>query len=209
MEEKRKTWTNSIADNEGASIVLALLAFIVASMVSVTLLTAATTAAKRVHSDRQAQQAGLTLNSAAELLREEMKGVRYVETTTVTKAPEADPVTDTTSKSSGSLKEEIKKAVSYVDTYQAAFVSNAATEFSIEADAMKLAPVKVSYVMQADVDEKYNLTFTLQTDAKEETVTLSMYGNRKTVSSNTTTKPDGTVVVETIEEITWSMGTIS
>lgn len=208
MKKKRQRWLEILTDEEGASIVLALVAFMVAAMVAVTLITAAVTAAKRIQSDRQLQQAKLTLNSAADLLRSEMKDVKYTETTTVTKAVDAEPVEEVTVESEGSLKDEIKKAVDYVDTYQADFQSDAAANFCIDGSKMSMEPVDVSFIMLSDADDRYNITFTLTTRENGETVSLSMYGNRKVQSSNTSTQPDGTVVVKTVQDITWSAGTI-
>lgn len=209
MKRIQRKWTDQLADREGASIVLALVAFVVASMVSVTLITAAVTTSKRVHSDREVQQIKLTLDSAAELLRNEMNHVKYMETTTVTKVADEDPVTTVTATAAGTLKEEIKKAVSYVDTYHTDFKGDASTQLCIHPDDTELQPVDATFTMKSDADDQYNVVFTLNIRGQSETVYLSMYGNKKTRSSNTTTKADGTVVVETIEEITWGSGTIS
>ena len=68
----------------GASFLLALLAFLVAAVVSVVIVTAAVTNVKRIYSDREAQQDHLTLLSAAQLVRDEMEETKYIITTTKT-----------------------------------------------------------------------------------------------------------------------------
>ena len=73
-----------IHSQSGASFLLALLAFLVAAVVSVVIVTAAVTNVKRIYSDREAQQDHLTLLSAAQLVRDEMEKTRYIITTTTT-----------------------------------------------------------------------------------------------------------------------------
>lgn len=56
----------------GATLIVALLLLLVASMVSVTILSSAVTAAKRLHDDRAREQDYLALSSAARLLKKEL-----------------------------------------------------------------------------------------------------------------------------------------
>ena len=86
----------------GASFLLALLAFLVAAVVSVVIVTAAVTNVKRIYSDREAQQDHLTLLSAAQLVRDEMEKTRYIITTTTT-----------TTTTTGENGKEITETVTY------------------------------------------------------------------------------------------------
>lgn len=58
----------------GASMLMALLLFLIAAMVSAVIITAAVSARSRVASDRAQQQTYLTVSSAAELLRDSIEG---------------------------------------------------------------------------------------------------------------------------------------
>ncbi len=59
----------------GASLIYALMLFLVASMVSITILTSAATTVSRLHDDREREQDYLTLHSAARMARKAMSGV--------------------------------------------------------------------------------------------------------------------------------------
>lgn len=59
-------------NDRGATLLMALLLLLVASMVSVVILSAATTSARHLETDRAAQQAYLTVSSAAQLLRNDI-----------------------------------------------------------------------------------------------------------------------------------------
>lgn len=61
-----------LKSNRGASILMALLIFLLAAVVSGIILTAATSAMHHLRNDRTAQQNYLTVSSAAELIREEI-----------------------------------------------------------------------------------------------------------------------------------------
>lgn len=81
---------SKLKSNSGATLIFALVALLVAAMVSAVIIYAAESNVRRVKADQAAEQARLTLNSAATLVRNEIVGDRYdstvvVETTTVTK----------------------------------------------------------------------------------------------------------------------------
>lgn len=64
-------------NNEGKTILMALFLLLVAIVVSVVIITAATTAAHQLNDNKEAQQAYLTVSSAAELFRDETEGKKY------------------------------------------------------------------------------------------------------------------------------------
>lgn len=64
-----KRLAQKLQDRRGASMLMALLLFLVAAMVSAVIIAAAVSARSRVASDRAQQQTYLTVSSAAELLR--------------------------------------------------------------------------------------------------------------------------------------------
>lgn len=64
-------------NNEGKTILMALFLLLVAVVVSVVIITAAATAAHQLNDNKEAQQAYLTVSSAAELFRDETEGKKY------------------------------------------------------------------------------------------------------------------------------------
>lgn len=64
-------------NNEGKTILMALFLLLVAVVVSVVIITAATTAAHQLNDNKEAQQAYLTVSSAAELFRDETENKIY------------------------------------------------------------------------------------------------------------------------------------
>lgn len=74
--------TSKLKKNDGVTILFALLLFLVASMVSVTILANAYNAVKRTHSSKEATQANITLDSAILLLKKNLNGDVYKVTAT-------------------------------------------------------------------------------------------------------------------------------
>ena len=201
----------------GASFLFALLAFLVAAMVSVTIVSAALTTVKRINNDREAQQAQLTLISAAQFVRDEMKETRYVitETTTTTTTTGEGGIEETHTSVSvdktaeGTFKDEMKAAVEYVDMNEdlgKSYVAENAFQITAVGSEfeMKMKPVNVSFVMKSGIGEKYHLFFTLSIDGTGETLFLKMTSRGieyyDTIVSGNTTKR--------IDRICWINGII-
>ncbi len=80
-----KRLKNKLQSRRGASMLMALLLFLVAAMVSAVIVAAAVSAQTRVRADRAQQQTYLTVSSAAELLRDSVQnGSGNYQTRTVT-----------------------------------------------------------------------------------------------------------------------------
>lgn len=73
-----------LKNEQGVTILMALLLVLTAAVVSAVILSAALSAARRVNGDRTAQQNYLAVSSAAELVRDSVDQMRYTETTTTT-----------------------------------------------------------------------------------------------------------------------------
>lgn len=73
-----------LKNEQGVTILMALLLVLTAAVVSAVILSAALSAARRVNSDRTAQQNYLAVSSAAELVRDSIDKMWYTETTTTT-----------------------------------------------------------------------------------------------------------------------------
>lgn len=77
--------TQKLHSPRGASLIYALLLFLVASLISILILNASVTAAKRLADDREREQEYLALSSAARLIRTKLKSswVKITETETL------------------------------------------------------------------------------------------------------------------------------
>lgn len=77
-----KRAVEKLHSRRGASLIYALLLFLVASMVSVLVLSASVTAVKRLNDDRKQEQEYLLLSSAARLIKKHMESSMVTITTT-------------------------------------------------------------------------------------------------------------------------------
>ena len=192
-----------LKSENGASFLLALLAFLVAAMVCVTIITAATSSVKRVHSDRESQQMQLAITSAAQLVRDTMGETQY-RITTVTTTENGTTTTETTKTASGVFASEIEVAINYVDAYH---TDASASGMKLSVDGTDLPIIDVSFKMSADTTEPYKLLFTLRVQDTGENLYLTMKSSRKTDNTVTESK-DKTVTTETTT-ITWDNPIIS
>ena len=193
-----------LKSENGASFLLALLAFLVAAMVCATIITAATSSVKRVHSDRETQQMHLTMTSAAQLVRDAMLDSSYT-VTTITIDDEEPKITVT---ATGAFASEIEAAINYVDEYHDEYDTDASADDMVLSVADTDLPIiDVSFKMSADTTEPYKLLFTLRVQDTGENLYLTMKSSRKTDNTVTESK-DKTVTTETTT-ITWKNPIIS
>ena len=175
---------NKIQSESGVSFLFALLTFMVAAMVSVTIVAAASTTMKRVHNDRKEQQELLALTSATHLIRDEMFQTKYKITETT---PKSDGVasgeTQISHNIEGIFGTEIKNAIDAlkaVDTYTS--TSNAImleVEKSVSTDVnVEIPKVNVSFTMNKKGDI-YNLNFVISTGQSGKTMFLKMDGKEE------------------------------
>ena len=189
-----------LKSENGASFLLALLAFLVAAMVCATIITAATSSVKRVHSDRETQQMHLTMTSAAQLVRDAMLDSSYT-VTTITIDDEEPKITVT---ATGAFASEIEAAINHVDEYH---TDASADGMALSVAGTDLPIIDVSFKMSADTTEPYKLLFTLRVQDTGENLYLTMKSSRKTDNTVTESK-DKTVTTETTT-ITWKNPIIS
>lgn len=188
----------------GASFLLALVAFLVAAMVSVTIVAAAVSSLKRVYSDRAVQQAHLTLTSAAQLVRDEMEktSVKKVEVVTSSGGGSTTTVSE-----EGTFGPEMREAVDRVDK---GFPYNG-SKFRLEVQGLEMEPVDITFIMKAEdgeSSEKYKVIFTLTLAGSDETLFLTMDGVAGTPVVDTSS--EGTVTTTTTTTtITWSQPIIN
>ena len=197
-----------LKSENGASFLLALLAFLVAAMVCVTIITAATSSVKRVHSDRESQQMQLAITSAAQLVRDTMGETQYC-ITTVTTTEKGTTETKTDKTAAGVFAQEIKDAIAYIDIHGG---SAYADGMNLSVSGTDLPVIAVSFVMTSDIAEPYKLLFTLRAQETGEVLYLTMESSSTTESKTETIQSGSnqtkTVTTETTT-ITWDNPIIS
>ena len=82
---------SKLNNNDGKTILMALFLLLVAVVVSVVVITAASTAAHQLNDNKEAQQAYLTVSSAAQLFRDEIADKSYVHVLTTYKPQNGGP----------------------------------------------------------------------------------------------------------------------
>ena len=197
-----------LKSENGASFLLALLAFLVAAMVCATIITAATSSVKRVHSDRESQQMQLAITSAAQLVRDTMGETQYC-ITTVTTTENGTTKTKTDKTAAGVFAQEIEDAIAYIDIHGG---SAYADGMNLSVSGTDLPVIAVSFVMTSDIAEPYKMLFTLRAQETGEVLYLTMESS-STTESKTETIQSGfnqtkTVTTETTT-ITWDNPIIS
>lgn len=157
-----------INSQSGVSILFALLAFLLAAMISLTIVNTASSMMKRVYGQRQQEQNRLTLTSAANLLKSEMEKTSYTVEKTDGKYIELDK--------KGIFQEEMKKAVDYLllNDNQSDETYEDKNSFTIEADNIK---EKVNVSLQ--MDQRFFVIFELQIDGSDRKLYLTMKGRKE------------------------------
>lgn len=158
----------------GASFLLALVVFLVASMVAVTIVAASMTALKRVHSDREAEQKRLALTSAAQFVRDEMINTKCIKKTVVTDNG-SEVSTDYSFSHNGSFGLEMENAVKHVDLSLDSYRRSDA--FQLDVTGLNMPEVTATIYMEWEDTLRYDVTFTLEVEGSKETVYLKMDGS--------------------------------
>ena len=197
----------------GVTLVYALLLFLVAAMVSLVILQGALTTARRVHSEKQSEQAWLTLNSAAQLMRDELQSSTCTITTTKTTYAWGTTTSSTTYSPDGPLGSLLQKAVESADDQSRAYTADTLT---VTAADNLLDPVSVQLTLQpcsvdwtaADAENNYRVTAVFSMDGEEQQLYLTLTAKR-TTSSSTSTSKYGTKTDTVTQTLGWENGTIS
>lgn len=103
-----------LKSKRGASIILALVFFLICAVVGSIVLASASSNAGRLSHMRDEQQAYLTVSSAAKLVREELEGQRY--TVVATSVDEVAPIYEYPQVATGSLAAMMNEWAGYIYT---------------------------------------------------------------------------------------------
>lgn len=202
---------DKLRDERGVTILMALFALLVAAMVCVVILNAATTAVHQAKNDQEFEQTSLSLLSAAQMVAGELYNadedkrfaISYTVTTTTGSGGSTTTSDPAVSKGSFILKDELCASVNSIITNTS--TDAASGTYTISASASSAADgidysqdVNVSYVLRHgnytgdNSPLSYQLIFTFTAHAgtaSEQSLYLKMQGwdaTRTTVNGNTT-----------------------
>lgn len=181
-----------ICDTNGATMIMAMMLILVATMVSCVVLTAASTSAKHLQNDRLNQQAYLTVSSAAQLVREELCRETYsiVEKETESVNGSSEKIT-TVTQADGSFASVINPAMENVlkgQPYSVSFTVNADNLQQVTARFSMDTDKNIKVVFSMDETAGYEMELELAAVSDVNTVKTSVgTGERKTVTTVVTT----------------------
>ena len=174
-----KNLYGKLNNNEGKTILMALFLLLVAVVVSVVIITAASTAAHQLNDNREAQQAYLTVSSAAQLFRDETESRKYEHTLKeYTRrdhyAPNRNDESSET-RPAGAFKKLLTEVATdikngAVSSSEALYKETTVNIKSSDADGFDTVNVKI-YIQPITVDDKaseysYNLDITFEVAGK-------------------------------------------
>ena len=190
----------------GASILIAMVFFLLCLTVGAVVLTAATANAGRLASRRQEEQNYLTVSSAARLLRDELAGAEFQVVTTSVYMPDDEGVAGETSTDAVGLLEPFAAQAREVSEG----TTPASRTFQIDASGENVTFATVS--VTAIMDHSYNLSISvcLETDDGKRnpmliTVTAAVETTEETII-DTEMETETSVITTTV---TWGKGVIT
>ncbi|MDD4377350.1 MAG: hypothetical protein PHH48_04290 [Eubacteriales bacterium] len=188
-----------IQSKDGATIVLALLFFIMCAVVGSVVLTAGSASAGRISGISEKEQAYYTVSSAARLIRDEIEGQTI--SFSVTTQENRPDIRQITVEADSELKELLALGVEFCFN---------ANEVDIYHDNIKIAPFDrdISSVDGAfTMDSNYNIRIKLSLDGDSKDkykMTVIIPANVNTFSEEKI--KDNVTITTTTTKITWSLG---
>ena len=197
-----KVIQKKLHSEEGASVIFALLFFLVAAMVSAVIVASAVSGLRRLHDDTEYEQNVLAISSAIMLVEQQMtaestksEALNYI-TVTQTERSDSSAVTTTVEAgTTGAFAGELKAAVNYFYPSSGASAAAAAgKKFDSSKNGCsmvirlddELPEVNVDYVMyplSEDTSDNTSfqivMTFSIEGEKETETVTFKAYSSSK------------------------------
>lgn len=196
-----------LKNEQGVTILMALLLVLTAAVVSTVILSAALSAARRVNGDRTAQQNYLAVSSAAELVRDSIDKMQYTKTTNTTY--KWDEKSDGYVQAGSSSTEELPTGLMRAWLTDGARNNGCTDTITITLPDEALPPVKASFSMtgRGTRGEGYDIriAFSLADagDADDCRMTLRLGG---IVDESTSTFTDGNTGQSRIDRLTITWG---
>lgn len=195
----------------GATLLLALLLLLAATMVSTVILTAVSSVSKNIRDDRELQQDYLTVSSAAEFLRDSIENDKFTSTKVVTETKRPDDTTTTYEYEyhKGFMKDWLDSCLSFSEK-DGVKLNSFSDTMTMRVDSIK------ENVDISDVTMEFNFNGTtkkLEIKLSSGECTMSLTFDCKSTPGNTTSTGTGDTnnhkVTKTPTYITWTNGTIS
>lgn len=195
---------NKLNSETGASLLIALLFFIISAMVSVVIVSAASTAVKRLQNDNTVEQEMLSINSGARLIEEQIENVSCsrIEVEVYEDGVYKETLTSYTADVSSPLSVCFKKCISRIDSFEADQLSSkiTLTHPDIEGSHI-LENVYFQFLMiydEGDVSEssKYSITGTI--GYGDASIKRQVYFNAKATQSESV-DPDAVTFINNPE----------
>lgn len=187
-----------LKSNSGVSILISLVAFLVAAVVSITIVLAATSSIKTINNDAIEKQSRLTLISAAKLVRDETIKCEIVNITLVDYEQRKDndgangwtdfELVEGSEKNvtgfTGIFKEELKKGFDYLNTFDGDFITSFKLELNDNQLDKDIDEVNVQMKMVKNQDDIV-LYYTLSLESSPyQKIYLRMIGNSSPISNS-------------------------
>ncbi len=193
---------HKLRDERGATILMALFAFMVAAMVAAVILAAATTSLRQVKQDQQNQQDLLVLQSVGKLIEKEVLGttVKVADTTSYENNVPKETTRSVTTSSTGLFASQIRDAVEAIyplgsepaSDYMSGTskVTISEGDFSQEVEISFVYKQPASATTGADSDRVEHLIFTLSTKGSNNGILHSLVVDFPEPSSVTSAPDD-------------------
>ena len=195
-----------LKNEQGVTILMALLLVLTAAVVSAVILSAALSAARRVNGDRTAQQNYLAVSSAAELVRDSIDQMQYTKTTITTY--KWDEKSDSYVQAGSSSTEKLPTGLMRAWLTDGARNNGCTDTITIKLQDETLPPVKASFSMTGrregnwgyDIQIAFSLTDA--GDADDCRMTLRLSGRVIVESTDVYVNPTGESRTDKLT-ITW------
>ena len=179
-----------LKSNNGVSFIIAMLLFLVASVVSIVIVTAALSAVKRVHDDFKDQQEYLCVSSAANLVKETLSGssCTIVEKRTISGGTENIEYTYTTTGVwSDFLKAAFNKFEQYGSSYNETITIDGVDDGGEEVITVSKMDITIDPYdsNNEDTTDNYKITGTIYSDNSKQKIFVSAWVGSPSSTENT------------------------
>ena len=176
---------NKLNNNSGVSILFALLLFLVASMVSIVIISASASSVKRTHYSSAMTQETLSLDSAVLMMNNEMDNVVYTSVATKKKKDDSyGTPTITIQKSNNEFTSVFDSLIKEVSKDFLDDNLNSLSDFTIEVDNMNKVYVSCSILNNNSADDSLEITFNLSTEDDSDAREYLTYSIAKSITES-------------------------
>jgi len=161
-----------LQDDRGISMVIAVVVFLIAAVISGLIITASLSSMKRVTQSKQSLQGGLTVDSAANLVRADLAGMEYVISVSEAAEEGTSAKTDNRSELTAMLGVKMAQAISEMEENAVATATGSFT-VSVSDNSVSVVNGAFSVARTGSDAIPYEFRFTLQNADTKECVYLT------------------------------------